>query len=98
MSFGKRLIYILWPSFIVAGIATGVFFTLFDPTDLRFFDREIALTRTAVYSVGFFLFWVFAAGSSALTCFFQRSSTDVNHPRREPFDRPQTPGGKRAVH
>jgi hypothetical protein len=41
MSTGKRLIYILWPAFIVAGIAEGVFFTLFDPTDLRLFDREI---------------------------------------------------------
>lgn len=47
MSDGKRLIYILWPSFIVAGVATGVVFTVFDPTDLRFFDREITLSRTA---------------------------------------------------
>ena len=98
MSFGKRLIYILWPSFIVAGIATGVFFTLFDPTDLRFFDREIVLSRTAVYSIGFFLFWLFAAGSSALTCFFQRTSVDLNRSRRERFDPPQTPDRKRAVH
>lgn len=98
MSGGKRLIYILWPSFIVAGIATGAFFTLFDPTDLRLFDREITLSRTAVYSIGFFLFWLLAAGSSALTCFFQRSSADLNRPRREPLDRPQTPEGKRALH
>lgn len=98
MSFGKRLIYILWPSFIVAGIATGVFFTLIDPTDLRVFDRELVLSRTAVYSIGFFLFWLFAAGSSALTCFFQRSSAELNRPRRAPFDRPQTPNRERAVH
>lgn len=98
MSFGKRLIYILWPSFIVAGIAEAVFFTLFDPADLRFLDRELALSRTAVYSIGFFLFWLFAAGSSALTCFFQRSSAELNRPRRDAFDRPQTPNRERAVH
>jgi hypothetical protein len=98
MSNGKRLIYILWPSFIVAGIAEGVFFTLFDPTDLRLFDREIALSRTAIYSIGFFAFWLFAAGSSALTCFFQRSSTELNRPRGERFDRPQDAPGGRAVH
>jgi hypothetical protein len=86
MSTGKRLIYILWPAFIVAGIAEGVFFTLFDPTDLRLFDREIALSRTAIYSIGFFAFWAFAAGSSALTCFFQRSSAELNRPTAKPFD------------
>lgn len=95
MSTGKRLIYILWPAFIVAGIAEGVFFTLFDPTDLRLFDREIGLSRTAIYSIGFFAFWFFAAGSSALTCFFQRSSTDLNRPPAKPFDGTQgTPGAQ----
>ena len=28
---GKPLMWILWPSFIVGGIAEGVFFTLIDP-------------------------------------------------------------------
>jgi len=96
MSTGKRLIYILWPAFIVAGIAEGVFFTLFDPTDLRLFDREIGLSRTAIYSIGFFAFWLFAAGSSALTCFFQRSSADLNRPPSKPFDGTQGPPGARA--
>jgi len=95
MSTGKRLIYILWPAFIVAGIAEGVFFTLFDPTDLRLFDQEIGLSRTAIYSIGFFAFWLFAAGSSALTCFFQRSSVDLNRPPAKPFDGTQgTPGAQ----
>jgi hypothetical protein len=95
MSFGKRLIYILWPAFIVAGIAEGIFFTLFDPTELRLFDREIALSRIAVYSIGFFAFWILAAASSALTCFFQRSSAEINRPPGEPFDRTQgAPDGR----
>jgi hypothetical protein len=86
MSAGKRLIWILWPSFIVAGIAEGVFFTLFDPTDLALFDSPIPASRTAIYSVGFFAFWALAAASSALTCFFQRTSTEVN--RRGPAAAP----------
>lgn len=98
MSKGKRLMYILWPSFIVAGIAEAVFFTLFDPADLRLLDQEIALSRMAIYSIGFFAFWLFAAGSSALTCFFQRSSAELNRPRGERFDRPQDASGGRAVH
>ena len=75
---GKRLIWILWPSFIVAGVALAVFFTVFDPHDLRFFGEPIELSRMAIYSLAFFLFWVFAAASSTLTCFFQRSSAQIN--------------------
>ena len=74
----KRLIWILWPSFIVAGAALAVFFTVFDPQDLHFFGEPLELSRMAIYSVGFFLFWVFAAASSALTCFFQRTSAEIN--------------------
>ncbi|HTT36298.1 MAG TPA: hypothetical protein VMH32_01365 [Burkholderiales bacterium] len=74
----KTLIWILWPSFLVAGAAEALFFTIFDPSDLTFFGAAITLSRTATYSVGFFLFWIFAAASSALTCFFQRSSAQIN--------------------
>jgi hypothetical protein len=74
----KRLIWILWPSFIVAGAAEALFFTIFDPSDLSFFGAPLEASRTAIYSVGFFLFWGFAAASSALTCFFQRSSAEIN--------------------
>lgn len=74
----QRLIWILWPSFIVAGAATGVFFTLFDPGELELFGARLGLSRLAVYSIGFFAFWLFAAASSALTCFFQRSAAEIN--------------------
>lgn len=74
----QRAIWILWPSFIVGGVATGVFFTLFDPRDLALFGEELGLTRLAVYSIGFFVFWAFAAASSALTCFFQRTAAQIN--------------------
>ena len=47
MIAGKMLIWILWPSFIVAGIAEGIFFTLFDPTDLTLFDAPIQASRRA---------------------------------------------------
>jgi hypothetical protein len=73
-----RPIWILWPSFIVAGVAEAVFFTLFDPADLHVFGEPFAASRTAVYTLGFFVFWLFAAASSAFTCFLQRSSAEVN--------------------
>lgn len=74
----QSLIWILWPSFIVAGVAEALFFTFFDPADLAIFGGEHGLSRIAVYSLGFFLFWLFAAASSALTCFLQRGTDRVN--------------------
>ncbi len=78
---GKRLIWILWPSFIVAGIAEIIFFTLIDPQELYLLGEPVTYSRLATYTIGFFCFWALTAGSSMLTCFFQRPAADIN--RRE---------------
>ena len=75
---GKRLIWILWPSFIVGGIAEMVFFTLIDPQELYLLGQPIHWSPIAVYSLGFFMFWGIAAASSAFTCYLQRTSADIN--------------------
>lgn len=75
---GKRLMWILWPSFIVGGVAEAVFFTLIDPQELYLLGEPVHWSPTAVYSVGFFMFWVIAAASSAFTCLLQRGASDVN--------------------
>ena len=72
--------WILGPSFIVGGIAEGVFFTLIDPQELYLFGDPVHWSRTAVYSVGFFMFWAVAAASSAFTCFLQRTAAEINRP------------------
>lgn len=74
----RQAIVILWPSFIVGGIAEGLFFTVFDPQELYLFGEPSSLSRMAVYTIGFFLCWGMAAASSAFTCFLQRSSEEIN--------------------
>ena len=74
----KKLIQILWPSFVVAGVAEALFFTVFDPHDLHPFGEPIQASRTTLYSVGFLAFWLVAAISSALTIFFQRTAAEIN--------------------
>jgi len=69
----KRAMWILWPSFLVAAVAEMVFFAVFDPGELTLFGRSLELSRTAVYSIGFFLFWAFAAASSGLSLYLERS-------------------------
>ena len=84
----RKLIWILWPSFIVAGVVEAVFFTLVDPGELVLFGNPVELGKTAVYSLGFFAFWAATAGSSALTCFFQKSAAEINQCPLEPDERP----------
>jgi len=84
----RNAIWILWPSFLVAGAATAVFFTLFDPAELVVFGETLDLGRTAVYSIGFFAFWAVSGASSVLTCFFQRTAAEINRCPLEPTQRP----------
>ncbi|MCC6377208.1 MAG: hypothetical protein IT519_00180 [Burkholderiales bacterium] len=80
--FAHRLMWVLWPAFLVAGAAEFAFFSAFDPSDLVFRGAPLELSRPAVYTIGFFAFWVLGAASSALTVFLERS----------PFDRRPRPG------
>lgn len=74
----KTAILVLWPSFIVGGIGEVVFFTALDPRELYLFGEVTHLSRLAVYSIGFFLCWAFAAASSAFTVFLARTAKEMD--------------------
>ena len=77
-----RLSAVLWPSFLLAGAATAVFFIFFDPVTLLGCEGEPPLGRTAAYSLGFFGFWLLCAGTSAATYYFLRPGAEPPHARR----------------
>ena len=66
----QKCIAVLWPSFMVAIVATGLFFSAFDPEDLFPFGEETEISRLGVYSIGFLLFWLFSAISGIGTLYF----------------------------
>lgn len=76
VSIKHRVIAILWPSFALAAIATGVFFSTFDPQQLLPYDSPTSISRLAAYSVGFFAFWFFSALSIAVGVYFLLLNTD----------------------
>lgn len=65
----RLLMVVLWPSFLVAIVAEGFFFSLFDPNELSLVGSNIDLSPMAAYTIGFFFFWVFCALASMLTCY-----------------------------
>jgi hypothetical protein len=62
-----RMMRVIWPAFLIAGIAELIFFSVFDPFDLHFFGAPLDLSREAIYTMGFFGFWGLGIASSALT-------------------------------
>jgi len=74
----QRLIQVLWPSFIVAGLAEVAFFTLIDPQELYLLGEPVHFSTLATYSIGFFGFWAICIASSLATCFFQRRAAEIN--------------------
>ena len=85
----RRLMWVIWPAFLVAGASAAIFFTAFDPFDLHFLGAPLEMSRSAVYTVGFFGFWALGAASSALTVFLERSASEVNRCPLEPAARPE---------
>jgi hypothetical protein len=70
----QRAMRILWPSFLVAAVAEMVFFAFFDPGEFFLFGQPLELSRTAIYSIGFFFFWGFAAASSGISLYLEQGS------------------------
>ena len=66
---------ILWPAFLVSGVANAVFFSLFDPHD---FLTTFHMSRLAAYSIGFFFLWFTTSVSAVLTAYFLKPCHTVN--------------------
>ena len=65
----RLVLIVLWPSFLVAIVAEGFFFSLFDPHDLAIGGNHPDLSSIAIYTIGFFFLLIFCALASMLTCY-----------------------------
>ena len=74
----QRLMWILWPSFLVAGAMDGLFFSAFDPQDLHWQGATLGLSRLGVYTLGFFCFWLMGALCSSMTMLLSAGTRHFN--------------------
>ena len=79
----QKCIAVLWPSFLVAIVATGLFFSAFDPDDLYPFGDSPEVSRLGIYSIGFLCFWLISTISGIGTLYF----AITNCMRRAPDNR-----------
>ena len=70
----RSIAIVIWPSFLAACLGTLLFFAAVDATVLpHTFVLDLNLSQQAIYSLGFFLFWMVAAVGSALSTWLIRT-------------------------
>ncbi len=76
----RRIMTVVWPAFLVAGVLEMLVFATVDPHDLHWFGQplEQELSRQGLYTLAFFVFWAVTCVSSALTMLLGLSSAEVN--------------------
>ena len=84
----QRLMWIIWPAFLMAGVLEMLVFAMVDPQDLQWFGSPLEWSRKAIYTVAFFVFWAIAIVSSSLTTLLTMSPFEVNRCPMPLGDRP----------
>ncbi len=84
----QRWMWIAWPAFLAAAALEVLVFALVDPADLHWMGGTLHLSRPAIYTLAFFVFWGVAMASSALTTLLSMSPFEVT---RCPFTADQRP-------
>lgn len=78
----QRALAILWPAFLMAGVLEMLVFVVVDPGDLRWFGgAPVELSREAVYTVTFLIFWGVIATAGALTALLGVGAEELNADR-----------------
>ena len=74
----QRWMWIAWPAFLVAALLEMLVFAFVDPSELHWQGQALDLSRQAIYTLAFFVFWAVTMLSSALTTLLAMSPFEVN--------------------
>lgn len=88
----RKLILILWPSFLTAVLATSCFFSVFDPYELALHGRQLFHDQLSAYSVFFLLAWFFGALNGLLLLQLHKPAREVNGFEAPPANPDAYPG------
>ncbi|WP_235088439.1 hypothetical protein [Chromobacterium sp. Beijing] len=69
----KKGILLFWPSFIIAILATGVFFSIFDPAELSLHGKTLFNDKLSAYSVFFLVSWAFGALNTSIVLLLEKT-------------------------
>ena len=75
----RLLIWILWPSFLVAILAVGFLFSFVHPEDVLFFGHHPNISDEGIYTLGFLFIWIFCGLSSTLSIYILPNMNPMHH-------------------
>lgn len=78
--WAKRLMWIVWPAFLAAGVMEMLVFAAFDPQDMHWLGQSVEMSRTGIYSLAFFVFWLVFIGAGYVTMLLSVPASEVNAP------------------
>ncbi len=74
----RRLMWVVWPAFLVAALLEMLVFAMVDPQDLRWAGEPLEMSRQGIYTVAFFVFWLLTLLASGMTALLAMSPAEVN--------------------
>jgi len=75
----RRVLQILWPAFLAAGVLDALTFAVVDPAELRWFGGPLlGWAPLAVYSATFLIFWAAISTAGALTALLSLEPNEVD--------------------
>ncbi|MEN9726750.1 MAG: hypothetical protein RL434_1116 [Pseudomonadota bacterium] len=76
----QRIAAVLWIAFLAAAGATGVFFSVIDPLELKYCVPFSEVSRLAAYTIGFFLFWALTSVTALMSVLFVYPARPADFP------------------
>ena len=81
MSFGHRVVAIVWPAFLAAAALEGLVFAVTEPSSLRWFGGPaIDWSPISIYSVTFLILWGCVTAAGAVTTLLLREEVETRSP------------------
>jgi uncharacterized membrane protein YcfT len=79
----QQALWIVWPSFLMAGVLEMLVFSVADPRELHGFGGALAeMSATGLYTLAFFAFWFIVALASSLTLLLATPEPAATNPGR----------------
>ena len=79
----KRWVLITWPAFLAACLLEALVFAAVDPGEVHWPGSAVQPSRQAVYTAGFFSFWLIAMACSSLVLWLNKPPQDINDTARD---------------
>jgi hypothetical protein len=74
----RASLVLVWPSFLVACVLEVLVFAVVDPLSLHWLGQPIEVSRQAVYTLAFFVFWGATMTACGLTLYLLTPPDQVN--------------------